>query len=524
MLQSATLVETTYGEAMASPTVEVTEYTDPICSWAWGTEPKFRRLQWRHGHRLEWRTVMGGLVGDASQARADWDAEKAAGPMSDYWRRSSAYTGQPFPMPMRRMARSTGPAGRAVAAAREQGNDVAARVLRRFREATFIFGETPETPDDFVRAARDVRGLDVDRWLAALNDQRSEAAYRADWAETRRPNDFVRNLVGDDVGIGSVKQTDGHDRYAFPTFVAAGPGGVFTVPGWMPYDAYVNAIESAVPGSTSDPRPDPSAAEAFATWGVLTEQELRFICGAEVVNSLYEIGASAHPDGPLADVIAHPWGNGVVFFSPEEAAARSLPATTPHAARAFADLVQGLDIAYRLVARISQDDWARSTPCAEWNVRALVNHMVGSAHMVSFGMTGRAIGPEFYGNHLGADPIASYAEAIKEIREIYRADPEVLTRTLTLPWADMTGAALSTMFAADHLIHAWDVARTLGRPADFDHDLVARLRRFGDAYVAAHRGPEMFDAETEAPSDATPMDRLAAYVGRQAGTSRSDES
>ena len=42
--------------------VEVVEYSDPWCSWAWGTEPKLRRLRWRYGDRLEWRTVMGDLV------------------------------------------------------------------------------------------------------------------------------------------------------------------------------------------------------------------------------------------------------------------------------------------------------------------------------------------------------------------------------------------------------------------------------------------------------------------------------
>ena len=51
---------------------EVTEYTDPICSWAWGTEPKLRLLQWRPGHRLSWRVAMGGLVGDAANGGADW--------------------------------------------------------------------------------------------------------------------------------------------------------------------------------------------------------------------------------------------------------------------------------------------------------------------------------------------------------------------------------------------------------------------------------------------------------------------
>ena len=148
--------------------VAVVEYTDPICSWAWGTEPKLRLLRWRHGHRMTWRVVMGGLVGDATNGRSDWDPVLAAKPMSAYWRQSSAYTGQPYPFPMRRMAKSTDPAGRAVNAAREQGDDVADRVLRRFRESTFVFGETPETPEQFAASAAGVPGLDMDRWLAAL--------------------------------------------------------------------------------------------------------------------------------------------------------------------------------------------------------------------------------------------------------------------------------------------------------------------------------------------------------------------
>ena len=168
---------------------EVVEYTDPVCSWAWGTEPKLRLLRWRHGHRMQWRTVMGGLIGDASQGRHDWDPVHAAGPMQKYWKRTTAYTAQPYPMPMVRMARSTDPAGRAVKAALQQGPDVAARVLRRLRESTFIFGITPDSPAQFAAAAADVPGLDVARWLSDLESPSVAAAYTLDWEETRRPND-----------------------------------------------------------------------------------------------------------------------------------------------------------------------------------------------------------------------------------------------------------------------------------------------------------------------------------------------
>ena len=493
---------TTGGAKVDGDIVAVTEYTDPICSWAWGTEPKLRLLQWRHGQRMEWRTVMGGLVGDASNRSDDWDAARAAEPMQAYWRRSSHYTGQPYPMPMHRMARSTDPAGRAVKAALVQGPEVAARVLRRFRESIFVFGSTPESAASFAASAAGVPGLDVDRWLADYTDSSSEAAYRADWEETRRPNDHVRYLTGEQVGIGSLKHSEGHDRYAFPTLVFTGPGGSHTVPGWMPYSAYVDALEAAVPGSTSDARPEPTVAEAFAEWRVLTANELMLICGPSAVDSL------------PADVVAHFWGEGLVYFNASEAAARGLPTVSAASGQSLADLTESLGLAYSFVRQIPADGWRAPTPCDAWDIRALVNHMVGSAHMVSYGLTGRPIDDSFYGSHLGPDPIVSYREAIDELVGLYRADPSLLEQTIEMPWAPITGADLALMFAADHLVHAWDTARSLGQPTDFDHGLVARIRAFGDGYADAHRGPGMFDAVVEPPADATPADCLAAFVGR----------
>lgn len=485
------------------PSADVVEYTDPICSWAWGTEPKLRLLQWRYGRHLRWRVVLGGLVHDASGGRDDWDPIRAAEPMQKYWRRSSAYTGQPYPMPMHRMARSTDPAGLAVKAAERQGPAVSTAVLRRFRESTFVFGVTPSAPEEFAASAKGVVGLDVDRWLDDLSGVEAASTYRSDWEETRRPNDHVRHLVGDDVGIGSMKQTDGHDRYAFPTLVFRGPGGEVTVPGWMPYQAYVDALESTSPGLTADPVPGPTVPQAFDRWGVLTEKELAEICGPEAVGNL-----------PM-DTVAHFWGAGVVFFSEQEAVARDLPRVSPEEARCLADLAQSMELAYSLVARIPADAWGRSTPCSEWNLRGLINHMVGSARMVSYGVRGDHIGPEFYRNHLGADPVASYRDAIDEVISLYRADPTVLGRPLPLSWGTMSGAALAEMFAADHLVHAWDVARSLGLPTDFDHGLVARLRSFGDGYADQHRVPGMFDPPVPASADATPMDRFAAFIGRR---------
>jgi uncharacterized protein (TIGR03086 family) len=490
-----------------SDQVEVTEFTDPICSWAWGTEPKLRLLRWRHGHRLSWRTVMGGLIGDATAGRSDWDPVLAAKPMQDYWRRTSTYTGQPYPIPMRRMARSTDPAGRAVKAALLQSRDAAERVLRRLRESTFIFGTTPYSPDELAECVAGVPGLDLDRWKADLVGDFSLRAYQSDWAETRRPNDHVRRLEGDTAGIGSMKHSEGHDRYAFPTLIMNGPSGSRTVPGWMPYSAYEEAMEGAVPGSTDDPRPDPTAREAFERWGVHTARELAVLCGDRLAD-----GTDSLPD----DVIAHDWGGGLIYLTRAEAAARSLPRIAWHDAQALRDLIDVVESAVRLVGTFGGPDsvkWDLRTPCEAWNVRDLVRHMVGGTRMVACALRSEPF-PTAGSDLLGSDPVGAFRRAIDEMVTTFRTDPTLLLRSLPLEWGDTPGSVLAEMFMADHLVHTWDLARSLSVDVPFDEALVARARRFADAYVPTRRGPRMFDEECAVPRDASPIERLVAFVGR----------
>jgi len=292
--------------------VEAVEYTDCVCSTAWGAEPLLRKLDWRHGHHIAWRKVMGGLVGDAATGKDAWDRVSAAEPMRAYWKRVWRLTDMPYPNPMHLMLQSTDPAGLAVKAAELQGQAVADAVLRRFRERIFIDGIGPQTPDEFDAATVGVAGLDHARWRQDLARPEVAAAYQADWRETREPNDFVRNLKHDSPMNGELKHSEGHDRYALPTVIFRGPGGEHTVAGWVPYEDYVAGLEAALPGATADPRPDPTPEQAFARWGMLTAKELEVLCG---------------PDArPPADVVTHDWGDGVVYYSAQEARARGLAA------------------------------------------------------------------------------------------------------------------------------------------------------------------------------------------------------
>jgi predicted DsbA family dithiol-disulfide isomerase len=289
--------------------IEVVEFTDPGCSWAWGTEPKLRLLRWRYGDRLHWRRVLGGLIGDMNNYMPEFDGVRNAPSRIRYWRKAWEYTGMTYPARLQWMYDSTEPGCKAVKAAEQQSDEAAGYVLRRLREATFVFGTPADTTERILDAVRGVDGLDLERFAAELRSDIVEKAFKEDWEETRRPNEYVMTLEGDAPGIGRAKETEGHWRFVFPTLIFRGPDGEATVPGWNAYELYEEAMGTALRGSTRDPRPDPSPDDVFAAWPTASEKELETLTGG-----------TNPPDG----VVAYDWGDGVFYLTETEARARGL--------------------------------------------------------------------------------------------------------------------------------------------------------------------------------------------------------
>ena len=289
--------------------IEVVEFTDPGCSWAWGTEPKLRLLRWRYGDRLTWRRVLGGLIGDMNNYKPDFDGVRNAPSRIRYWRKAWEYTQMTYPARLQWMYSSTEPGCKAVKAAELQSDEVAGRVLRRLRESTFVFGTPADTRERVLEAVRGVEGLDMNRFEDDLSADVTEKAFLEDWEETRRPNDYVMTLEGDYPGIGRAKHTEGHWRFVFPTLIFRGPDGEATVPGWNDYERYEEAMETARRGSTKEPKTDPSATDVFATWPTASEKELEVLTGDTTAPS---------------DVVAYDWGEGSFYLTPSEARARGV--------------------------------------------------------------------------------------------------------------------------------------------------------------------------------------------------------
>jgi uncharacterized protein (TIGR03086 family) len=128
-----------------------------------------------------------------------------------------------------------------------------------------------------------------------------------------------------------------------------------------------------------------------------------------------------------------------------------------------------------MAANVEPRQWHDPTPCTEWDVRTLVNHVVGEDLWTVPLMEGRTIeevGDRFDGDLLGDDP-ASTCQAAADAAIEAVSEPGALDRTVHLSFGETAADEYVWQLFADHLIHRWDLAVAIGGETRLDPELVA---------------------------------------------------
>ena len=184
------------------------------------------------------------------------------------------------------------------------------------------------------------------------------------------------------------------------------------------------------------------------------------------------------------------------------------------------ELVERAFSATRVVVAITTPaDYPRPTPCDEWDVRTLVNHIVGGAHWYAATMRDRA-SPPIEGDDddvCTGDPLVAYDDGIGQALDALRA-PGALDGSIAFFGRDRPAATVASLCALDTFVHGWDLARALERATDLDPAVAeALLARTAGSIPDALRGSDadaLYRPVSPAPDDAPPADRLAAFLGR----------
>jgi uncharacterized protein (TIGR03086 family) len=176
---------------------------------------------------------------------------------------------------------------------------------------------------------------------------------------------------------------------------------------------------------------------------------------------------------------------------------------------------QANDQAQRLLDGLTEDQLTRPTPCPDWDVRGLLNHLV-FLHTATVATVAGEPMPDGDADLAGPDPIAATKAAIAASADALQR-PGVLAQTFQMPWGEMSGEGLAGILMMDTVIHGWDLAKATDQRALLDPDLCDAVLARGktmmkDEFRQPGRG---FGPEIPVPPDAPACDRLAAFYGRQ---------
>jgi len=142
----------------------------------------------------------------------------------------------------------------------------------------------------------------------------------------------------------------------------------------------------------------------------------------------------------------------------------------------------------RVVDAVDEAGLTLPSPCSEWDVRAVVNHMVTGNLMFAAIMRGEPL-PDQTADYLGARPAEAFARSVSAFREA-SAQPGVLERGYPTPIGERPGEFMVHMRVNEIVVHGWDVAAATGQSTDLVADLAQQALRMWRTRLAGQPRPQ----------------------------------
>ncbi|MHB8512245.1 MAG: TIGR03086 family metal-binding protein [Actinomycetota bacterium] len=173
-----------------------------------------------------------------------------------------------------------------------------------------------------------------------------------------------------------------------------------------------------------------------------------------------------------------------------------------------------------LIANVKPSQYEDKTPCHEFTVKSLLNHIIGGQFLFSEVAKGNTVDvsgptPDFAGN----DPLGAFKTASQAALAAW-SDPALSTRTLHFPFGDlnaMQGFGISLM---EMNVHGWDLAKATGQDATIPEPAATMmLAGMKQGFNDGARGPigsgAPFGPEVTVPESASNTDKIVAFLGRK---------
>jgi uncharacterized protein (TIGR03086 family) len=169
------------------------------------------------------------------------------------------------------------------------------------------------------------------------------------------------------------------------------------------------------------------------------------------------------------------------------------------------------------VHRVGRNQWDAPTPCTEWSVRDLVNHLTAEhlwAPWLLRGATLAEVGDRYDGDVLGDHPVRTWERAAAGSREAFTA-PGALDGRVHVTGGRIAASDYASQMITDLTVYAWDLARGIGDDDRVDEELARHVYDLTAPQADRWQGLGIFAPPVDVPPDAPVQDRLVGMLGRR---------
>ncbi len=169
----------------------------------------------------------------------------------------------------------------------------------------------------------------------------------------------------------------------------------------------------------------------------------------------------------------------------------------------------------KIFAGVKPAQMSAATPCKDWNVQQLMEHISGGMGMAAAAFSGRTFNAADHDKAKGGTSTAAYDAAMKQAVEGLHG-LKSLDATVKAPFGERPAKDLAVTLFMDNLVHGWDLAKATGQDTTLPKDLVDACFEAFSPRFAQMAGSKSFGPQVEVPASASTQAKLLAGLGRKA--------
>jgi uncharacterized protein (TIGR03086 family) len=235
-----------------------------------------------------------------------------------------------------------------------------------------------------------------------------------------------------------------------------------------------------------------------------------------------EVGQALRIGAQMAQDERRPDGGGWVVLSDPEGNEFCIARSDAERAPLVGQLGRAFDAVAALIGNIRAGQWSAPTPCPDWTVRQLVNHLIGMNRVFVALLAGQPPPPRPPADYIEEDPAGAYRDSAAALLAAF-GRPGVLERAYSGPLGTATGAERLQIRLYDLLAHGWDLAQATKQPADLPDDLAAQSLAFARAQLTGPARAGRFGPAQIVDERAPAIEQLAAFLGRPVSPDAADD-